>query len=47
MRKRWKLQTEIQKATNHQTKENVLNLIEEIDKNFKISINTVIYTDTE
>ena len=30
----------MQSATNHQTKENVLNQIEEIKHNFKISINT-------
>ena len=33
-------QKNIQSATNHQTKENVLNQIEEIEHNFKISINT-------
>ena len=39
MRKRSKLQKNIQRATNHQTKENILNQIEEI-VNLKISINT-------
>ena len=42
MRKRSKLQKKIQKPTNHQTKENVLNQIEEIENNLKISINTEI-----
>ena len=40
MRKRSKLQKKIQRSTNHQTKENVLNQIKEIEKNLKISINT-------
>ena len=40
MRKRLKLQKKIQRSTNHQTKENVLNQIKEIENNFKISINT-------
>ena len=30
-------------STNHQTKENVLNQIKEIENNLKISINTEIY----
>ena len=38
MRKRSKLQKKIQRATNHQTKENVLNRIDEIENNLKISI---------
>ena len=38
--KRSKLQKKIQKSTNHQTKENVLNQIKEIENNLKISINT-------
>ena len=37
--KRSQLQQIIQKATNHKTKENVLNQIEEIQNNLKISIN--------
>ena len=40
MRKISKLQKEIQRSTNHQTKENVLNQIKEIENNLKISINT-------
>ena len=40
MRKRSKLQKKIQRSTNHQTKENVLNQIKEIENNLKISINT-------
>ena len=40
MRKRSKLQKKIQMSTNHQTKENVLNQIKEIENNLKISINT-------
>ena len=39
MRKRSKLQKKIQMSTNHQTKENVLNQIKEIENNLKISIN--------
>ena len=39
MRKRSKLQKKIQMSTNHQTKENVLNQIKEIENNFKISMN--------
>ena len=42
MRKRSKLQKKIQRATNHQTKKNVLNLIKEIENKLKISINTEI-----
>ena len=42
MRKRSKLQKKIQRSTNHQTKENVLNLINEIENNLKSSINTEI-----
>ena len=42
MRKRSKLQKKIQISTNHQTKENVLNQIKEIENNLKISINTEI-----
>ena len=38
MRKRSKLQKKIQRSTNHQTKENVLNQIREIEKKLKISI---------
>ena len=38
MRKRSKLQKKIQRSTNHQTKENVLNQIIEIEKKLKISI---------
>ena len=41
-RKRSKLQKKIQMSTNHQTKENVLNLTKEIENNLKISINTEI-----
>ena len=40
MRKSSKLQKKIQKATNHRSKENVLNLIAEIECNLNISINT-------
>ena len=40
MRKRSKLQKKIQMSTIHQTKENVLNQIKEIENNLKISINT-------
>ena len=40
MRKRSKLQNKIQMSTNHQSKENVLNQIKEIQDNLKISINT-------
>ena len=40
MRKRSKLQKKIQKSTNHQTKENVLNEIKKIENSLKISINT-------
>ena len=40
MRERSKLQNKIQRSTNHQTKENVLNQIKEIEDNLKISINT-------
>ena len=40
MRKRSKLQKKIQRSTNHQTKENVLNQIKEIENNLKIVINT-------
>ena len=32
----------MQRSTNHQTKENVLNQIKEIENKFKISINTEI-----
>ena len=39
-RKRSKLQKKIQMSTNHQSKENVLNQIKEIENNLKISINT-------
>ena len=39
MRKRSKLQKKIQRST-HQTKENVLNQIKEIENNLNISINT-------
>ena len=42
MRKRSKLQKKIQRLTNHQTKENVLHQIKEIENNLKISINTEI-----
>ena len=35
-----KLQKKIQRLTNHQTKENVLNQIKEIENKLKISINT-------
>ena len=38
--KRSKFQKKIQRSTNHQTKENVLNQIKEIENNLKISINT-------
>ena len=41
MRKRTKFAKKIQRSTNHQTKENVLNQIKEIE-NLKISINTEI-----
>ena len=41
MTKRSKLQKKIRRSTNHQSKENVLNQIKEIDENkLKISINT-------
>ena len=40
MRKRSKFQKKMQRSTNHQTKVNVLNQIEEIENNLKISINT-------
>ena len=40
MRKRSKLQKKIQMSTNHQTKENVLNQIKEIENNLKFLINT-------
>ena len=40
MRKRSKLRKKIQISKNHQTKENVLNQIKEIENNLKISINT-------
>ena len=40
MRKKSELQKKIQMSTNHQTKENVLNQIKEIENNLKISINT-------
>ena len=40
MRKISKLQKKIQMSTNHQSKENVLNQITEIENNLKISINT-------
>ena len=39
MRKRSKLQKKIHRSTNHQTKENVLHPIKEIENNLKISIN--------
>ena len=39
MRNRSKLQKKIQRSTNHQTKENELNQIKEIENNLKISIN--------
>ena len=39
MKKRSKLQKKIQRSTNHQTKENVLNQIKEIEKKLKISAN--------
>ena len=39
-RKRSKLQKKIQMSTNHQTKENVINQIKEIENNLKILINT-------
>ena len=42
MRKRSKLQNKIQRSTNNQTKDNVLNQIKEIENNLKISINTEI-----
>ena len=42
MRKRSNLQKKIQISTNHQTKENVLNQIKEIENNLKLSINTEI-----
>ena len=35
-----KLQKKIQRSTNHQNKENVLNQIKEIENNLKNSINT-------
>ena len=37
MRKRSKLQNKIQRSTNHQTKENVLNQIKEIENRLQIS----------
>ena len=40
MRKRSKLQKKIRRSTKHQTRENVLNQIKEIEKKLKISINT-------
>ena len=40
MRKISKLRKKIQRSTNHQTKENFLNQIKEIENKFKISINT-------
>ena len=40
MRKRTKLQKEIQRSTNHQTKKNLLNQIKEIENKLKISIDT-------
>ena len=40
MRKKAKLLKKIQRSTNHQTIENVLNQIKEIENNLKISINT-------
>ena len=40
MRKRSKLQKNIQRSTNHQTKENALNQIKKIENNLKISIKT-------
>lgn len=36
MRKKIKITKEIQKATNHQTNENIINQIEEIENNIKI-----------
>ena len=42
MRKKSNLQKKIQRSTNHQTKENVLNQIKEIENNLKNSINTEI-----
>ena len=38
--KKIKLQKKIQRSTKHQTRENVLNQIKEIENKFKISINT-------
>ena len=40
MRKRSKLQKKIQRSTNHQTKENALNQIKQIEQNLNILINT-------
>ena len=40
MSKRSKLQKKIPMSTNHQTKENVLNQIKEIENKLKFSINT-------
>ena len=40
MRKRSKLQKKIQKSTKHQTNENVLNQIKEIENKLQILINT-------
>ena len=37
-----KIAKKIQRSTNHQTKENVLNQIKEIENKFKISLNTEI-----
>ena len=42
MGKRSKLQKKLQRSTNHQTKENVLNQIKEITNNLKMAINTEI-----
>ena len=39
MRKRSKLQKKIQRSANRQTKQNVLNQIDKIENNLKISIN--------
>ena len=39
MRKRSKLRQKIEMSTNHQTKENVLNQMKEIENNLNISIN--------
>ena len=40
MRKRSKLKKKIQRSTKHQTKENVLNQMKQIENNLKISIDT-------